>query len=64
MGGAFLGVSSDNRAVYDYEKMVECLMEGDGMDEDEAADFISYNTIRSLDYVQGAPIVLYPMHEF
>ena len=57
--GALLGVSTDGRAVYDYDRMVQSLMTSEDMTEEEAADFISYNTIRSLDYVEGAPVVVY-----
>ena len=42
---AFLGISNDDRAVYSYEKMVECLMERDGMTEEEAMDFLHFNTL-------------------
>lgn len=58
---AFIGISEDNRAVYDYEKMVECLMREEEMTEEDARDFISYNTLRSLGYVDGAPVVVYPI---
>ena len=58
---AFIGVSTNNRAVYNYDKMVESLMEEDHMSYEEAADFISYNTIRSCDYIENAPIIVYPM---
>ena len=62
---AFIGISSDGRAVYDYEKMVQSLMEEDGMeDETDAIEFIDYNTIRSLPFLYGeAPIVVYPVRE-
>ena len=57
---AIVGVSEDNRVVYDFDKMVLSLIEEDGMDEESAADFIYYNTIRSLPYAgNGAPIVMY-----
>ena len=59
---ALVAVWEDNdcnyHAVYDYDKMVECLMEEDGMTDEEAMDFISYNTIRSLPYVEKAPIII------
>ncbi len=43
--------------MYDYDKMVEYLVETDNMSEEDAMEFIDYNTIRSLPYYQGAPIV-------
>ena len=58
---AFLGVSTDNRAVYDFEKMIGCLMEEDSMTEDEAIELIEYNTIRSLPYYENAPIIFKPI---
>ncbi len=39
--------------------MVECLMEKDKMTEEEAVEFIEYNTIRSLLWHDNPPIVLY-----
>lgn len=47
---AIIGVSHDDRVVYDYDKMVECCMTVDNMTMEEAEDFISYNTIRSIPY--------------
>ena len=54
---AFVGISEDDRAVYDYDLMVEYLMKEDGMDMDEAIEFIDYNTIRALPYYNNHPIV-------
>jgi len=56
---AFLGISGDGRAIYDMDKMVEYLVETDGMTEDEAIEFIDYNSIRACDYIANSPIVLY-----
>lgn len=61
---ALIGVSTDDQAVYDYERMVECLMVEDGMSYEEAAEFIDFNTIRSLPYVPGAPIIVYGIEEY
>ena len=60
---AILGVSDDDRIIYDYELMVKCLMEQDGMTEIEAIEFIDYNTVRSLPYFwdQKPTIILYRM---
>lgn len=54
---AFVGLSEDNRAVYDYDLMVEYLVENDGMEPEEAMEFIDYNTIRALPYYENHPIV-------
>ena len=62
---AVIGISHDDRLVYSYDKMIEHLMRVDGMTEEEAADFIDYNTIRSLGYASsyGAnpPIIMYDL---
>lgn len=56
---AFIGVSNDGRAAYAFDRMVECLM-NEGMDYEEAVEFIDYNTLRALDYAgDRAPIILY-----
>ena len=57
---AIIGITEDNQVVYDYDKMIEHLIQEDDMSYEEAIDFISYNTIRSLSYVgMGAPIVMH-----
>lgn len=56
---AFIGVSEDNRAVYDYDKMVKYLMDKDDMTDIEAIEFVEYNTIRSLPYFENAPIIIH-----
>lgn len=56
---AFIGLTLDNRAVYDYDKMIECLMKEDDMSYEEAIEFIYYNTIRALPYIgEKAPVVI------
>lgn len=56
---AIIGTSHDDRVVYSFNKMVECLMKEDGMTEEEAIEFIEYNTIRAIPYFgPNAPIVL------
>ena len=58
---ALIGVSIENRAVYDYTKMLECLRE-DGMTDDEAVEFIDFNTIRAVAYAGPAgPIIFHPL---
>jgi hypothetical protein len=63
---AIIGYDADNyRVVYDYEKMIEHLMDIDGMEYDEAVEFIEYNTIRSLPYAgSNSPIVLHKFDEY
>ncbi len=57
---ALIGVTTDNRAVYDYDKMVTWLIENEGFTWDEAAEWIDYNTVRALPYAgESAPIIVY-----
>ena len=61
---AFMGIDSSYHAIYDYNKMIEYLMVFDEMTEEEAVEFIEYNTIRALDYIGDmAPIVLMYKYE-
>ena len=61
--GALIGVSSDDRAIYSYDKMVESAMQQEGWTEEEAIEWINYNTIRSLSYVENGPIILHSLLE-
>lgn len=57
---SIVAVDYDGRLIYDYDLMVEELMKQDDMSGEEAIDFISYNTLRSLDYMtdRKKPIVI------
>ncbi len=59
---ALIGITEDNRAVYDYNKMVEWLIKEEGFTEMGAREWIDYNTIRALPYMgEDAPIIMYPI---
>lgn len=58
---ALIGITEDNRAIYDYDLMIKYLMDTQGWDETESIEWIEYNTLRALPYVQGSPII---MHRF
>lgn len=59
---ALIGISEDNRAVYDYNKMLKWLVETEKFTEEEAIEWIDYNTIRALPYMgEKAPIIMYPI---
>lgn len=47
---AVIGFTDNGQVCYSYDKMAECLMQQDGMDFEEAAEFIDYNTVRALPY--------------
>lgn len=57
---AIIGISSDDKVIYDYDLMIECLMLDEGMSMEDAIDFIDYNTFRALPYSgSDGPIVMY-----
>lgn len=62
---AVVGVSHDDRVIYSYDKMIEHLMQVDGMTEEEAAEFIDFNTLRALPYASSyganTPIIMYDL---
>ena len=59
---ALIGVSDDNRAIYDFGLMIEWLMIEKGFDYDDAIEWIEFNTIKALHYMgDGAPIIMYPL---
>lgn len=62
---AIIGVSHDDRVIYDYDKMLQYLVDKEGMTIEDAADFISYDTIRSLSYRgEDAPIVMFSIEDY
>ena len=59
---ALIGVSDDGRAIYNYYKMVEWLMNKEGWTELEAIEWVEYNTLRAIPYMgSNAPIIMYPL---
>lgn len=68
---AIVGVSSDDRVIYDYDKMVDSLMHDESFKDDEgnylsyedAIDWIDFNTLRALPYIKNSPIVMYNIED-
>ena len=61
---ALIGVTDDGRAVYDFDRMVRWLVDTEGFTDEEAIEWIEYNTIRALPYMgEEAPIIMYPLPE-
>lgn len=62
---ALIGVDTNNRAVYDFEKMVKWLLNNEDFDnEEEAIEWIEYNTVRALPYIgENGPIIMYPINQ-
>lgn len=59
---AIIGVTDEGQVVYDYDKMVLSMMQQDNISEEEAIEFIEYNTIRALPYAgEYAPIIMHQL---
>lgn len=57
---SIIGLTVDDRAIYDMEQMIVDLMKEDKISYIDALEFIEYNTIRALPYMgEDAPIILY-----
>jgi hypothetical protein len=60
--GSIIGVTTDGRVVYDFDKMVYELMQDEEWDYEDAVEWIEYNTIRALPYAgENGPIIMYPI---
>lgn len=55
---AIIGITDDARLIYSYDLMVEHLMKEEGIEEEDAHDYINYNTIGSVN-VPNAPIIMF-----
>lgn len=56
---AIIGVTEDDdRVVYDFDLMVKFLMDYYSISAIEAIDIIEYDTMRSLSYVENAPVIV------
>ena len=55
-----VGVTLDGNVVYDYDKLVDALVKAWNCTDTEAIEWIEYNTIRSLPYMesQGTPPII------
>jgi hypothetical protein len=57
--GGLVGVTTDGRLVYSYDKLAEALCEANRWSREDAIDWIEFNTICSLPYVgPRAPVVM------
>lgn len=58
---AIVGLSDDGRVIYDYDLMVKELTEETALTEEEAIQYVDYNTIRALPYIEEKvrPIIIF-----
>lgn len=56
---AVIGLTYEGGVVYDYDIMVDSLAKTDGMNEEDAAEFIDYNTARTIPYMDDPkPVII------
>ena len=61
---AIIGIGHNGRVIYSYDKLVQVLVAHDDMTDEEAIEWIDYNTIRAIPYMgEKAPIVMYSLPE-
>lgn len=57
---SIIGMTEEQRLIYDYESMILEMAKDDNMSEEDAREFIDYNTVRALPYMGSmAPIICY-----
>lgn len=57
--GAIIGMTHDDRVVYDYDLMVQCTMESQHCDYDEAVGWVEHNALGALPYMGGdSPVII------
>lgn len=65
--GSIVGYTDEGAVVYDFELMIEeYLSENPNSSMDDAIEFINYNTIRSIPYMNDGmvpPIIMYPVKQ-
>lgn len=61
---SIIGITTDGSAVYSYDNMVREYMDEYGCDEQQAIDWIEFNTIRSIPYADAMGVMPTIVHEF
>lgn len=56
---AIVGISYDDRVVYDFDKMIDSMMIEENCSYEEAIEWIEFNTLRTLPYIENAPIIIH-----
>ncbi len=62
---SIVGMSTDDRVIYDWTLMVDELVNDENMSHEDAIEFISYNTMRAIPYLHDdAPIIMVYNREY
>lgn len=61
---AIVGISTDDRVVYAFTKMVDALANAENMTPEQAQEYIEYNILRAIPYLgDKAPIIVHSFEE-
>lgn len=60
---SIIGVTTDGRVVYSYEKMVTELVLEENVTQEQAIAWIENNTLKALPYIPNGPVVVYDIKE-
>ena len=58
---SIVGITDDGHIIYDYDKMIEEFMSENNVTMQEAIEFVEYNTLRTIPYIEEAvrPIIMF-----
>ena len=60
---AIIGITDSGQLIYDYDLMISAAMEEEGWTDEEAIEWIEYNTLRTIPYMgSNHPIVSLPIN--
>jgi hypothetical protein len=59
LNDGIVGIDIDGHVVYSYDKCVDCMIK-QGMTDEDAMEWVDYNTIRAIPYMgENRPIMMY-----
>ena len=58
LSDAVIGVTDDERLVYSYGKMIDCLFESGNFTVEEAVEFIGVETMATINSMSQKPIII------
>ena len=56
--GCIVGISTDNQVIYSLSQMVEWFCKENNCSFDESLEYIDYNTIRTIPYMENPPVII------
>lgn len=56
--GCIVGISTNNQIIYSLSQMVEWFCKENNCSFDESLEYIDYNTIRTIPYMENPPVII------